>query len=354
MKVAVITDQHFGVRGDSVIFHNYFEEYYTNIFFPYLREHGITTIVDCGDTFDRRKYTNHKSIEVAKRIFFDVIRDEGMTLHMLIGNHDCYHKNNNKINAPDLLLGEYSNIIKYHSKPEELMLGNTKVLMTPWISPENYDDTIAAIDSTDAQILFGHLELVGFPLHGADQISMSGMDKKIFKKFDMAYSGHFHQPSKNGNIQYLGSPYEMTWSDFSKPRGFNIFDTETREMTFVQNTNPMFHKIFYNDDDLTIEDLHDLDVGALQGKYIKVVVSEKNDPYLYDLFISKIESSGPADMKVVDDHKNQNLISPDDLLDEAESTDKIMSSYIDNLKTKVNKSKLKNFITELYTDALDV
>ena len=58
MKIALVTDLHFGARGDSVPFDNFFKKFYDDTFFPYLVEHGIKTIFDLGDTFDRRKYIN--------------------------------------------------------------------------------------------------------------------------------------------------------------------------------------------------------------------------------------------------------------------------------------------------------
>ena len=34
MKVAIITDTHYGARKGSQLFHDYFEMFYKNIFFP--------------------------------------------------------------------------------------------------------------------------------------------------------------------------------------------------------------------------------------------------------------------------------------------------------------------------------
>ena len=34
MKIALVTDQHFGVRNDNTKFLDYFEKFYSNIFFP--------------------------------------------------------------------------------------------------------------------------------------------------------------------------------------------------------------------------------------------------------------------------------------------------------------------------------
>ena len=54
MKIAIITDQHFGARKGSVEFHQYFQKFYEDIFFPAIAREGITTLIDMGDTFDNR------------------------------------------------------------------------------------------------------------------------------------------------------------------------------------------------------------------------------------------------------------------------------------------------------------
>ena len=43
MKIALITDTHFGARNDSLIFSDYMRDFYTNQFFPYLKENNIKT-----------------------------------------------------------------------------------------------------------------------------------------------------------------------------------------------------------------------------------------------------------------------------------------------------------------------
>ena len=103
MKIAIITDQHFGCRKNSKVFHDYFLEFYNNIFFPKLEELGITTIVDMGDTFDSRKGIDFAALSWAKDNYFDRLSQMGCTIHTIVGNHTAYYKNTNDVNAVDLL-----------------------------------------------------------------------------------------------------------------------------------------------------------------------------------------------------------------------------------------------------------
>jgi hypothetical protein len=71
MLVAILGDTHFGARGDSPHFHNYFAKFYNDVFFPYLEKHNILHIVQLGDVFDRRKFVNFNSLKQSIEYFFD-------------------------------------------------------------------------------------------------------------------------------------------------------------------------------------------------------------------------------------------------------------------------------------------
>ena len=109
MKVAIITDQHFGARNDSPIFLDYYQKFYEETFFPRIKEEKINAVLILGDTFDRRKYVNFYSLQRAKKMFFDPLAERGIEVHMLVGNHDTYYKNTNDVHSPGLVL-DYKNI----------------------------------------------------------------------------------------------------------------------------------------------------------------------------------------------------------------------------------------------------
>ena len=71
MKVAIITDQHFGARKSSRVFHEFFLKFYDQVFFPTLEERGITTVFDLGDTFDNRRQIDLWAAKWAREKYYN-------------------------------------------------------------------------------------------------------------------------------------------------------------------------------------------------------------------------------------------------------------------------------------------
>ena len=199
----------------------------------------------------------------------------------------------------------------------------------------------------------GHLELAGFEMHRGSMVS-HGDDRHIFDRFDLVLSGHYHHRSSDGTIHYLGSHAEFTWSDWDDPKGFHVLDTATRDLTFIQNPYKMFDKVWY--DDVTPgKEPESYDYSSLQGKIVKVIVTNKSNPYLFDKFINNLESLGLIDMQIVDDHLNLSLETDDDIINEAESTINIFKNYITSMEVKnLDKVRLEKTVTELYNEALTI
>jgi hypothetical protein len=212
-----------------------------------------------------------------------------------------------------------------------------------------------AIAETDAQICFGHLELKDFAFD-RHTIATHGDDASIFRRFDVCCSGHYHHKSSQGNIHYLGSHSEFTWADHKDPRGFHVFDTSTRELEFIENPYRMFEKLHYTDVEIDMKEvIQDYDFSQLTNKYVKVVVRDRNDVVLFNMFMDKVERANPLNIQVVDDHLNLNLTEDDTIIDEAEDTLTIMKKAILSSNTAgINADKLDQFIGELYHEALSL
>lgn len=349
-QIALITDTHWGARSDSPVFAQHISKFYKEVFFPYLDEHNINFIFHLGDIVDRRKYINFVTAKNLYNDFIEPIRRKNKFLYALIGNHDTFYKNTNEVNSMDVLYGDRAGFT-YISEPIEINL-DCKMLMLPWICADNYDRCMEMIKNTDAQILFSHLELQGFEMYKG-MPNDHGFDPKLFDKFDMVFSGHFHHKSSRGNIHYLGAPYEMTWSDYDDPRGFHIFDTSTRELTFIQNPNKIFHKIHYNDVDMQLEDIMLNDFQYYKNCVIKVIIKNKTNPHMFDVFIDKLEKIGVADLQVVEDHLNLNLEVDEDILKDTEDTLKLLNRYAEQI-SKDKSKKITKLLQELYSEALMV
>ena len=347
MKIALISDMHWGVRNDHPAFLTHFEKFFSKVFFPYLDNAGINTVIDLGDTFDKRKYVNINTLNRANKIYFNEIEKRNIDLHIIIGNHTTYFRNTNDVNTIHSIFSER---FKTYIKTEEVEFDGVKILFVPWLCENNRQHSLELIGNTNAQICFGHLELAGFEMHRGSPVS-SGDDPSLFSRFDIVCSGHFHHRSNISRIYYLGNHCEFTWSDFDDPKGFHIFDTETREIEFIRNPYTLFKKIWYDDDAI----LTDYFLEQFRGCIIKVIVKNRSNPYQFDKFIEAIEKVNPIEIQVVEDHLNLDLESVDDLLDEAESTLSIFKNYIEGIDLKsVDKKKLETKITELYNEALEI
>ena len=348
MKVAIITDQHFGARNDSIAFLDFFEKFYDNTFFPALDANAIDTVLVLGDTFDRRKYVNFYALDRAKKMFFDKLEERGIRVHMLAGNHDTYYKNTNEVNSPDLLLVEYGNI-DVISKPETIVIDGTSICMLPWICPENYQESLDHIKNTKAEVCMGHLEIAGFAMYRGME-SHDGLAKETFEKFDLVFSGHYHHRSSDKHIHYLGNPYELTWQDYNDPRGFHMFDLSTRELEFICNPYRMFERIEYNDKD---QEPVDLDALELEQKYVKLVVVNKTDFYKFDKFIQKLYNKGCHEIKIIEDMSE---FQDGEIGEEInlEDTVSVLTHYIDSIETDVDKEQIKTYMRTLYTEAVNI
>ena len=345
MKVAIITDQHFGARKGADYLHKYFKKFYEDVFFPTIESQGITTVIDMGDTFDNRRNIDLASLEWSKKVYFDRLKSMKVKLHSIVGNHTAYYKDTNEVNTIDLLLKEYNNIITY-SSTTEVKFDKLKVLFVPWINSENYNDTLNLIKKSKCKVAMGHLELNGFtatPGHTMEH----GMDSKPFDKFEKVYSGHYHQRSDNGKVFYLGNPYEMFWNDVNQTRGFHIFDTDTIEHTPINNPYKLFHNIYYQDQNYKL-----FDSRELKNKIVKVIVRQKTNQKQFEKFIDKLYSSGIQDLKIIENFQLQE--SGDFEVEDTENTIGILNRYIDESEFEGDKTMVKGILQKIYAEACEV
>jgi DNA repair exonuclease SbcCD nuclease subunit len=280
--------------------------------------------------------------------FFQYMQDNNISFEAIVGNHDVPYKNTNEIDGiTELFKNKYPNII-VHTKPIVKDFDGTDILLLPWINSENYNDSIALIETTKAPVAFGHLEVAGFEMDRGN-ICHEGLDRSIFNKFDKVLSGHFHHKSSDGTIEYLGSQYEMTWADYGDPKGFHVFDTDTRDLTFVQNPYKMFYRHVYDEANF-VEPSEE----EVKNKHVKIIVHDRKDLDKFDKYATRIEKFGPADLSIVES-SFEATIELDERIDETKSTLDVLVDAADKLPDDgVKKKDIAKLLKELYMESQEM
>lgn len=344
MQIAVITDTHMGARGDNEVFIKKQKEFFENIFFPTLKEHNIKTVLHMGDLFDRRKNINFFTLQSTKEMFLDVLRNNNIEMHIIVGNHDSFYKNTNRINSLELLLSEYKNAHVYSDNIKELQYDNCKIAMVPWLNDDNKDRIFSQLKKTNSNIVMGHFEIEGF-LMNAGNVCKHGISSDIFSNFEKVYSGHFHTPSQKSNIEYIGAPYEMDWSDYGGKRGFYLLDTITKEMEFVENTYKLHYVVDYDEN---IEE----DTKQFDNAFVKLNVRGEVNQSKLDKFIQKVYDSNVADIKTTIFIPRE-VVSEEDIVESSDSTITLIEKVIDEKNYSEEKAEiLKNKFKHLYSVSL--
>lgn len=347
MKIAILNDTHCGIRNSSEIFMDHQEKFYRDCFFPYLKEHNIKKILHLGDYYENRTSINFKALNHNRHIFLDVLRDNHIHMDIIPGNHDVYFKNTNKLNSLKELLGHYMGEIRIIEEPEVVDYDGCKVALIPWINNENEDKILSFLRNCKADILGAHLELQGFEMQ-AGVLAPSGMDHNIFSKFEMVFSGHYHTKSQQDNIHYFGSQMEFFWSDCDDRKYFHVFDTETRELTPVQNPHTIFKKIYYDD---TNYNYATKNISDIDDKFIKLIVVNKSKPKEFDKFVDRINLKKIHGLQIAENFQDFAGSNVEDTNINIESTDALLNTYIDAVDTDLNKEKIKLMVSELMSEA---
>jgi DNA repair exonuclease SbcCD nuclease subunit len=349
MKLIILNDTHCGVRNSSEIFINYQERFYSEVFFPYCKEHDIKHVLHLGDYYDHRKNVNFKALNANRRMFLEPLRDNGMTMDILPGNHDVFHKNTNELCSLKELLGYYTSNVNIFMKPTMVDYDGTALNFLPWINSENYAESMDFIKNSKGTLL-AHLELADFEMMRGIKQS-SGMSATHFDHYDMVLSGHYHAKSTKGNINYLGCQIEFTWADAHDGKYFHVLDTKTGQLEAVLNPITIFQKVYYDDTDTNYDEY---DITSLENKFVKVIVGNKSNPFMFDKFIDRIADINTHELKIAENFSEFLGENVETNLEDVENTTDLMHNYIDGVKTDLDKGKLKTLMNTLYNEALDM
>ena len=351
-NVALLMDLHFGARGNSVHFHKFYERFFSEKFFPYLIDNDIKTVLQLGDLYENRKHTNHFTLHESNRYFFSKFDEYDINLITVLGNHDLFYKNSLEISSPELFLKQYKNITVIN-KPSIINVDDELITCIPWICEENYQEAVDLITSTKTKTCVGHFEIQNFKMFKNGISAQHGLTQDLFSHYEYVWSGHYHHKSTNGNISYLGTPYPTTWQDYDDQKGFHVFNTKTRKLKFIENPFDIFIQEVYNSDNEDNTDyLADDYINQFADKYVKIQVVKKENPFVFDLFLDKLQGVNPIDLTVIEEVIN---IESEELVDETADTISIVNGYVDSIpENDLNKDKLKLMLNDLYNSAISI
>ncbi len=347
-KFVLLGDLHWGVRGNANFFQENFKRFFTDTLFPYLKKHKIDTVIQLGDTVDTRKFINIITLSYINE-YFQMFEDNNITMYTLLGNHDITHSNTTKINSLNEIVKNRYPRTKLIDKPTTVFLDDLAIDLVPWINRENKTSTLKFIDGSASSIIMGHFEITGFDM--IDNVMChDGLKQALFSKFDNVYSGHFHKRSVVGNIEYVGTPYQMDWNDYGQDKGFVVFDSETRTSEFISSNVNIFQKIIYDD---TTENYDDLDIAHLKNCMVKLIVTRAENSMMLDRFIFKLQEVGIYDLVVLD-QEDFNLDGEDITDLQIEDPFTILLRSIDGIETNLDKNLLKRRLGDIYNEAIEV
>lgn len=298
---------------------------------------------------DRRKYVNYVTLHRTHKMFIEPCIDAHLTVDMFLGNHDVYYKSTNETNSPSFILEDKPNFTVW-KQPGVKEYEGLPIAFLPWMNQENYVEWMQFVTTVQADILCAHLELSGFDI----QMGLTchdGLSPDTFGQFDMVISGHFHHRSQKGNIHYLGVPYQMTWHDFNDPKGFHVFDTNTRKLEFIVNPFSMFEKIYYDDTKTNYATMDKSKLEIYRDKWIKLIVVKKTNPVVYDIFVDRLFEVHPLDLSIIEDTIDLNSPNLDNVSNYSKSTLEMIETYINGCNTLYDKDKLFGIIKSLYLEA---
>ena len=297
---------------------------------------------------DRRKFVNFSILSQIRTRFMDRLRDEGIEMHCILGNHDVYYRNTNMINSIKEL---FDNDLILYETPTIVNFDGLDIGLFPWVNKENYDESMDFLKTSSAPIIVGHLELEGYQVMRGVKYD-GGMNAKILERFDRVFSGHFHCRQEKDNVYYMGTQYQITFADLNETKGFHILDTDTREIEFIENPYKMFSAITYDDKDGP-PDVDELDCSYLKDSYVKLYVENKNHPYSFERYMDKLYGCGVAKITVVEETIDSSW-TKEEIVDLAQDTVTLINNEVDLIEEVKDKAKMKKIIKDLYMESLSI
>jgi hypothetical protein len=342
MNLAIIGDIHLGFRNNHQEYLRFQSDWFKN---ELMSLDGIQHYFFLGDIFDSRTSLSPLIINTARELFGQLSKKSpDISIHIILGNHDLFYRNHKNVHSLGIL-EDLGDNIKVYDKASEITIDDKKILLLPWITKDDKDDVHVMLAKNKYNICMGHLEINGFE-KSRGCIEHEGMSNSIFANCEHVFSGHFHLRKPIGNINYVGTPYELDWGDYNNIKGIEVLDLATMETTFVPSKNTPKH-IKISTKDVSLKDINK---KMIYDNFIRLTFKEKTSEVDQIKYIEKINALNP----IFFTFDNEDTISFDDngtvINTSIKDTFEFFNEYLNviELPDNIEKDKLIETIKELH------
>ncbi len=274
-RIWFITDTHLGVRNNSNEWIDSIREYFFDWFFPLVRENYKSgdVLFHLGDFFDSRQSLNLKVLNLGIEITEELSAIFKDGVYIIVGNHDIWGKTSNDVNSLKSL--KWIPGINIIEEPQTLKILDKSFLLMPWRKDHEAESEFLE-QAGPHDVLCCHADIRGLKFNKFTRVE-TGASVEEFDKFKKVYSGHIHYAQKSGNINMLGSPYEITRSDMDNSKGVTLLNvSDLKETYFPNDFSPKFKRFYFTDIlESTQEDLEPLFANNFVDIMIDPVMSLK-------------------------------------------------------------------------------
>lgn len=338
-KYILITDLHYGKHHNSEVHLDYLSRY-TSFIADYVKsDDQIRGVFILGDVFDHRHTINTKVLNAAyndlKKIYeakaWSSYFNSECRFNIIIGNHDCYNKNNRDIHP--LKLFSFANII---DTPNVVKLDGLNFGCIPYLfDADDADKVLTDLKKSEADFILGHLEISGFGY--GDEYNFN--DAKL-EEFNHVFSGHFHKRQSKGNITYVGNPFAMNFKEaFDGNKGGIELHIGTDDYSINNidwNEGPVYAKVVESD-------LKELLANCTRDLYINVEVDDASIITDIRNYAAKFEHVKHIEFKV-----NQKYEADEEVIHDLDAVNLngIVSDFIEN-SLEVNEAFDKALLNDM-------
>jgi DNA repair exonuclease SbcCD nuclease subunit len=246
------------------------------------------------------------------------------------------------------LLDGWSNIVVVDKTPKIFETNfNKKISLVPWgVDVEN-------IPQSD--ICFGHFEINSFYMNSYKVCDKGEDSQNLLSKSPFIISGHFHRKEireySNGQILYVGSPYQQNFGDAGDERGIYILNLKDNSYRFYKNNiSPKHIKI-------SIQKLIEKKIDAnflkenVSNNLISLNVDTIIDPQNISLLSNKIQKLSPKLFRIDYKEGSKSLITTQNFNIDSVNMLQNIEDFVLSLNID-HKPNLLEYLTNLYNKNL--